>query len=482
MERFAEAWASFAPRLARLCRRWTGTLDEADEAFSRTALVAFEHYLRRCPQLRNADAWLTSIARNVCIDLYRERRRDRLVLVSDSDWWDTCGETRMATSEERILASERVRLAHVALKRLPARMKLVISLLDRAATHEELGLLLGITPVNARKRLEQARRLLRQEIALLDQRHPFRATRRDGLFPTGASLAVAVLTSGAVDGVIYARISDVRAASRIETLRSYVAKHPRGTRARLELARAERLLGRFDEAARHYMAVIERTRSTAAAFELALLFRIVGSPSYAAACAPAIDVAPPPSGELLRVLLSGDPLRSAALALRRPSDRDARLVAARLALDHAAAARALEWAMPLCATGDTLADSIAVEALLDLDRDADVTAMAARLAARDPANPIAAIALARVADSAPGKLADTLEGHTARSAPAAAAAALWHIAAGDESHAMRILDRALIRCAGHASLFHARAALTAGASADAVRALRMATRFRRRLS
>jgi hypothetical protein len=137
--------------------------------------------------------------------------------------------------------------------------------------------------------------------------------------------------------------------------------------------------------------------------------------------------------------------------------------------------------MPLCATGDTLADTIAIEALLDLDRDSDVGAMAARLAARDPENPIAAIALARVADNAPGKLADTLEGHIARSAPAAAAAALLHIAAGDASYAMRILDCALNQWAGHASLSHARAALTAGASADAVSALRMATRFRRRL-
>lgn len=482
MERFAEAWASFAPRLARLCRRWSGTIDAADEAFSRTALVAFEHYLRRRPQLRNADAWLTSIARNVCIDLYRERRRDRLVLVSDHDWWDTQGETRLATSEERMLASERVRLAHIAMKRLPARMKQAVSLLGRAATHEELASLLGITPVNARKRVEQGRRLLLQEIALLEKkRHPFRAARPDELFPTGALVVVAALTRGAVDGVIYARISDVRAASRIEALRSYVAKHPRGARARLELARAEGLLGRFDEAAQHYAALIERTRSTAAAFELALLFRIVRSPSYAAACAPAIEVAPPPSGELLRVLLSGDPLRAAALASRRPSDRDAQLVAARLALDHASAAQALEWAMPLCATGDTLAESIAIEALLDLDRDCDGAAMAARLATRDTANPIAAIALARVADSASRKLADTLEDHVARSAPAAAAAALLHLAAGDASHAMRILDHALAQWAEHASLSHARAALTAGASAEAVSALRMATRFRRPL-
>jgi len=479
VERFAEAWASFAPRLARLCRRWTGTAEAADEAFSRTALAAFEHYIRRRPQLRNADAWLTSIARNVCIDLYRERRRDRLVLVSDRDWWDTRGETRMATSEERMLASERVRLAHIAMTRLPARMKQAVSLLGRAATHEELASLLGITPVNARKRVEQARRLLLQEIALLEQRHPFRAARPDELFPTGALVVVAALTSGAVDGVIYARISDVRAASRIEALRSYVAKHPRGARARLELARAEGLLGRFDEAAQHYAGVIERTRSTAAAFELALLFRIVRSPSYATACAPAIEVAPPPSGELLRVLLSGDALRAAALAARRPSDRDARLVAARLALDHAAAAQALEWTMPLCASGDTLAESIAIEALLDLDRDRDAAAMAARIATRDTANPIAAIALARVADSAPRELADTLERHIAHSAPAAAAAALLYLAAGDASHAMRILDHALAQWAEHASLSHARSALTAGASAEAVSALRMATRFRR---
>lgn len=350
-------------------------------------------------ELRNPDAWFTRIARNVCTDLHRERHRDPLVAIGDDSWWSARADERGATAEERLLTNERVRLTRAAMTRLPSRMQQAVRLLDRDTSHAELAELLGITTDNARKRVEQARRQLRREVATLERRrNATDAPEWPEIFPpSGESTATIAAVSGGRAIVVYGRRGDVLTASRLDALRAYVARHPRGWRMRMSLARAELIAGNVERAASELAAVVEGARSSAAAIQLALLARQAGNPAWRAACATAAGAADPAAREVLDALLCGSARkavrRTAALARRRGT-RDSHFIAATVALADGQPHEALRWTEPF-SPSDVIAAGLRIEALAALGRFAEAAIAAEQLAVIDPANRVVWLAIAR---------------------------------------------------------------------------------------
>lgn len=167
--RFVEVWELHYKYVHRRCVAFMrGDYDAADEACSRTAVQAFRKWRTDFSDAEHAKAWLLTIARNSCIDVYRERRK-RHEISLDHHAADLPSSALMFAAthdpERQYAAREQSRLARACIEELPP-------LLRQAATlhfvsempYVEVARRLGITEVNARKRIQQARQRLRSAI------------------------------------------------------------------------------------------------------------------------------------------------------------------------------------------------------------------------------------------------------------------------------------------------------------------------------
>ena len=173
----ATSWAVQVPRvdddfeqhraaLTRHCARLLGSQSEAEDAVQETLLRAWRNQARFQGRCR-LDSWLHRIASNVCFDMLNARSK-RAEPVDPAALQDAqlLGTTD-ADPAERALTDEALRLALVvALERLPARQRAVLTLRDvfgwRASEAAEL---LGITVAAVNSLLQRAR-------ASLEPGHP----------------------------------------------------------------------------------------------------------------------------------------------------------------------------------------------------------------------------------------------------------------------------------------------------------------------
>lgn len=257
---FEEVWCAHAADVATRCRYWTRRSDLADEAFSRVAVLALRGWRR--DEIANARAWLFRLARNVCIDLHRERRRELASSVPDITTlrvtW-THGSYLDSDPETALLHDEALRFAGRALSDLPERLRtpLVLHAIDGLQT-DEVAERLGLSIHNVRKRVQEAKQHVRRRIAAYSA----------GTAAPGAGQATAArrphravpirfrLDSGAEEQtmlfVSYAEPGDARALQR------YLASYPTGWKKRLELARALCESGGLAEAVEQYRRVLAR--------------------------------------------------------------------------------------------------------------------------------------------------------------------------------------------------------------------------------
>lgn len=427
-EEFSLLWARTSRELFRRCLAWSGgRREDAEEALGRTALLAVQHYPDSARSLREPRAWLLRVAYNACMDLHRERRRE-------STWELDALEVPQPRSaaahdpERDVLRTELWAYVERCIRELPPLLRDPVErrlLLEH--DYDRIADALAITPVNARKRIQFGRRMLRRRLRPYlagEARSPVldlaagRALAA-GLRPVSPPLAppppargLAVrahrtirveLPAGADSDLVLALRHPPGAATgrRLAGLFAYVERHPTGWKRRLELARALRLEGRLEESAAHYRIAVDRPSAPLAAeVELAETLAALGRREEAdRAWARAIGQARSPA---LAHHLEG--LRAAGRADR---ERAARHFAAAAAAGpgeaaHAAALGAAELAAgrpaEALAALEPLAEDPAAgpDALLALAEALEVTgrAGAARRAVEraltaDPGNPIA---------------------------------------------------------------------------------------------
>lgn len=166
---FWSLWMEHRPHLRAVCYRQMERVHaDADDAVSRSMLVAYAKLPSYAAEILDVEAWLTRLACNVCLDMKKERCRG----TRKSEVLDDQVLTRREASlpeplspEQSVLGAQLTNTILQAIDDLPdglravARMRFV-----QEASYDAIAAELAITEVNARKRVQQAREQLRPRL------------------------------------------------------------------------------------------------------------------------------------------------------------------------------------------------------------------------------------------------------------------------------------------------------------------------------
>jgi RNA polymerase sigma factor (sigma-70 family) len=165
---FWSLWQQYQRHLYAVClRQMNGAHFDAADAVSRAMLVAQSKLPSYAAHIENLEAWLTRLTCNICLDMHRERQRatqGRVNLddtVASEDPSLACGHS----PEDDYLACEVRKIVALAIDELPAMLRDAARLrFVQETSYPVMARMLSITVENARKRVQQARAILRQRI------------------------------------------------------------------------------------------------------------------------------------------------------------------------------------------------------------------------------------------------------------------------------------------------------------------------------
>ncbi len=166
---FWRVWMRHRSYLYKRCLRWLGgNHHDAEDVLSQGAVKA-AMYLRANPQrVSQFRPWILRVLHNLCVDDIRARAR-----VVPESTGRAPGPPPSAASwaqgpDQAVLRGEIGRSIEAAAELLPEHLHGVFMLrLVDEQPYEEIAAALAITPVNARKRLQQARGLMRDALRTL---------------------------------------------------------------------------------------------------------------------------------------------------------------------------------------------------------------------------------------------------------------------------------------------------------------------------
>jgi RNA polymerase sigma-70 factor (ECF subfamily) len=161
----AATYADRAPGIRRFLHGLLGELAAADDATQET----FARALRRLETLHDParlTPWLFGIARNVALEVRKERRRAGRLVDTELDVDDALEAADLNTPESALLGREAVRVVDRALARLSTDRRAVLMLrLDHAVSYDDIAELMGWTLAKTKVEIHRARAVLREELA-----------------------------------------------------------------------------------------------------------------------------------------------------------------------------------------------------------------------------------------------------------------------------------------------------------------------------
>ena len=163
---FWPLWRRHERRIIDVCRRkMSGVQSDVDDAVSRSMFAAMERMPAYASSILNLEAWLTRLSCNVCIDMQRERIRASRKAVSADTTEVVESMAADDSPEERLLVTEIGTLIATAIGELPPPLREAAKLrfVDEVS-YPEMAQALSITVENARKRVQQSRRILRERL------------------------------------------------------------------------------------------------------------------------------------------------------------------------------------------------------------------------------------------------------------------------------------------------------------------------------
>ncbi|MBD2579321.1 RNA polymerase sigma factor [Oscillatoria sp. FACHB-1406] len=166
---FWQQWQQYRDYLYRCCVKWMdGNPIDAEDALSRAMLKAWEKTQKFAGKIANFKAWLTTLVRNLCVDIHRERSR-RANRVEDIEVYIFAEEQGRVSVENtpdiKLDNSERQMIIRRAIDNLPTRMRETFILhFYQDLTYLEIAQRQNITYQNVCKRISQARKILQQEL------------------------------------------------------------------------------------------------------------------------------------------------------------------------------------------------------------------------------------------------------------------------------------------------------------------------------
>jgi RNA polymerase sigma-70 factor (ECF subfamily) len=262
---FWPLWQRYSRHLFFVClAQMKGNRADAEDAHAQAMMTALRKLPRQASTVRNVEAWLTRLTSNLCRDIHRQRERS---LRAVGHWHALAGNEPVAPPPDAPAPDQELDpLAIVA--RLPPRLQhvFVMRFLQQLPYCEIAGRL-QLTPATVRKRVQEARALLRSWIGQGPGAPPPPAAARPDDVPAQAAAVVVqpftrevgVRTEG---GKVEVRIvlghRPSREGQKIATLRAYVAEHPAGWKKRLALGDLLYQTGAWQEAAACYRIVLAK--------------------------------------------------------------------------------------------------------------------------------------------------------------------------------------------------------------------------------
>lgn len=165
-EAFWTLWMQHRLHLYSVClRHMRGVPADAADAVSRSMLLAFAKLPAHAEEIQNLQAWLTRLTRNVCVDMCRERQRlttRATTTVDDIAIDDKAPVDPRPSPEEEALSNEFCTSLLGAVDALPPLLREVArQRFLHDTSYERIADMLSITEAAARKRVQQARMILR---------------------------------------------------------------------------------------------------------------------------------------------------------------------------------------------------------------------------------------------------------------------------------------------------------------------------------
>lgn len=166
---FWQQWQQYRDYLHRCCIKWMGgNPTDAEDALSRAMLKAWEKVQKFSGKINNFKAWLTTLTRNLCVDIYRERSRGAN-RVEDIEGYASSEEQGLLRSEDTpeiaLETGEKRIVIRRAIDNLPPRLRETFILhFYEELSYPEIAQQQEISYQNVCKRISQARAILREEL------------------------------------------------------------------------------------------------------------------------------------------------------------------------------------------------------------------------------------------------------------------------------------------------------------------------------
>jgi RNA polymerase sigma factor (sigma-70 family) len=166
---FWELWGLYKPHLYQIClSHMVGVREDAEDALSRSMLRALDKLPRTGPQIENVRAWLSRLTVNLCADMHRERRRrarhlEPIDVIPFADSRPVGDDS----PEDAFLNREAYVCMRHAVNDLPARLREPFALrFFHEMAYGDIAARLMLSNDNVRKRIQQARDILKQRLRL----------------------------------------------------------------------------------------------------------------------------------------------------------------------------------------------------------------------------------------------------------------------------------------------------------------------------
>lgn len=166
---FWQQWQQYQDYLHRCCIKWMGgNPTDAEDALSRAMLKAWEKVQKFTGKINNFKAWLTTLTRNLCVDIYRERSRGAN-RVEDIEGYASNEEQGLLRSEDTpeiaLETGEKRIVIRRAIGNLSPRLRETFILhFYEDLSYPEIAQRQEISYQNVCKRISQARKILQEEL------------------------------------------------------------------------------------------------------------------------------------------------------------------------------------------------------------------------------------------------------------------------------------------------------------------------------
>lgn len=302
---FWEVWTEHQPFLLDLCLKWAkGEEEEAREMLHGSMLRAFERTNGNLEGIGNPRAWLAKVLQSYVIDTFRIEKHNPLSL-ADPDSFSEALLLQRPGSESFPLGEESYAKLKGFVENLPPRLRSAMILRAyQDMPYRDIANHLGITPETARKRVQEARDILRARMAHGEaipyrspdpQVHSPRTERKaaeevlredfmaDSEVKAYAQpVEVSISAEQSIEWPVFHPKRPARIQQRIQSLLKYIEKHPSGWTKRLELSKLLEAQGKWREAIREgSLALSQRPQLLQLHVDLSKWLSILGEPEDA---------------------------------------------------------------------------------------------------------------------------------------------------------------------------------------------------------